>query len=117
MWLRPDESGGVPSYAQRELTLTDLDSAWVPVVSGREPDAAIRLGSAGSTLWVTRLGPGEARQLPAGAQVHAYLATGEIEVESVGRMVGGDSLRITGDAALRLTGRSTAELLVWTMSV
>ena len=60
--------------------------------------------------------PDSRRQLPAGAQVHAYLATGEIEAESVGRMVGGDSLRITGDAALRLTGRSTAELLVWTMS-
>ena len=116
MWLRPDESGGTPSYAQREVALTDLDDAWVPVASGREADAAISLGSAGCTLWVTRLEPGVSRRLPAAPQVHAYLAAGEIEVESVGRMIAGDALRITGHADLRLTGRSPAELLVWTMA-
>jgi quercetin 2,3-dioxygenase len=116
MWLRPDESGGVPSYAQRELTLTDLDTAWVPVASGRDADAAIRLANADSTLWVTRLGPGEGRRLPAAPRMHAYLAVGEVDVESVGRLASGDALRITGEADLRLTGRSPAELLVWTMS-
>jgi redox-sensitive bicupin YhaK (pirin superfamily) len=116
MWLRPDASGGSPSYAQRDVALADLSTAWVPIASGREPDAAIRIGSAGSTLWVTRLESRESRQLPAAPQVHAYLAAGEIDVESVGRMAAGDSLRITGEADLRLAGHSPAELLVWTMT-
>ena len=116
MWLRPDESGGPPSYAQREVSLADLESGWVPVASGREPEAVVDLGSAGSTLWVTRLGPEHARQLPTGERVHVYLAAGEIEVESVGPLTIGDALRLTGRAELRLTGRSPAELLVWTMS-
>ena len=90
-----------------------LAYTWYP---GREPEAVIDLGSAGSTLWVTRLGPEHARQLPTGERVHAYLAAGEIDVESVGPVATGDALRITGKADLRIAGRSPAELLVWTMS-
>ncbi len=116
MWLRPDEPGGTPSYQQREVVLTDLSAAWVPVASGRVADAAIRIGSAGATLWVTRLESGEERQLPAAPQLHAYLAAGEIDVESVGRLTAGDALRISGETELRLDGQSPAELLVWTVS-
>jgi quercetin 2,3-dioxygenase len=116
MWLRPDESGGTPGYEQREVALADLSTAWVPVASGGNTAAAIRIGCAGATLWVTRLESGEPRQLPAAPQVHAYLAAGETDVESVGRMTAGDALRIRGEAELRLVGRSSAELLVWTVS-
>ena len=66
MWLRPDTPGRPPSYEQRELDLGDLDAGWVPVASGHHPDAAVRLDSAGSTLWVTRLSPGTSRLLPGG---------------------------------------------------
>jgi redox-sensitive bicupin YhaK (pirin superfamily) len=116
MWLRPDESGVTPGYEQREVAMADLSTGWVPIASGGETAAAIRIGCAGATLWVTRLESGEHRQLPAAPQVHAYLAAGEIDVESVGRMTTGDALRMSGDAELRLDGRSPAELLVWTVS-
>lgn len=116
MWLRPDQSGGTPGYAQREVALADLETGWVPVASGRNPDAAITLGSAGSTLWAGRVGSGVTRQLPPSELVHAYLAAGEVEVESVGRMAAGDALRLTGGTDYRVIGRSPAELLVWTMS-
>ena len=116
MWLRPDTPGGPPSYEQRGLDLGDLDAGWVPVASGHHPDAAVGLDSAGSTLWVTRLSPGTSRLLPAGRRLHAYLADGEVEVESVGRLAGGDALRLTGGGQLRLTGVRAAELLVWEMS-
>jgi redox-sensitive bicupin YhaK (pirin superfamily) len=116
MWLRPDTPGGPPSYEQRGLDLGDLDTGWVPVASGHHPDAAVSLDSAGSTLWVTRLSPGTSRLLPAGTRQHAYLADGEVEVSSIGRLVSGDALRLTGGGQLRLTGVRAAELLVWEMA-
>jgi quercetin 2,3-dioxygenase len=116
MWLRPDTPGQPPSYEQRQLELGDLEDTWLPVASGLHPDAAVRLNSAGSTLWVTRLRPGTIRLLPGGGLQHVHLADGEVEVESVGRLAAGDSLRLAGGEQLRLTGVRAAELLVWEMS-
>jgi len=115
MWLRPDVPGTPPSYGQRELDLADLARGWQPVASGRHPDAAVTLGSARSTLWVTVLGAGVRRELPTGPLAHLYVARGALEAESVGPLAAGDSLAITGDAALAVTGRTEAEVLVWTM--
>ena len=118
MWLRPDTPDADPSYAQREVDLTDLPGGWLPVASGGHPDAAVSLGNAGSTLWVSTLGAGVARTLPEAPFVHLYVAEGAVDCETVGRLGPGDSLRLTGAAALRLTGRSTtpAEVLVWEMA-
>ncbi len=116
MWLRPDTPGGPPSYASRELDLTDLESSWLPVASGSHPDAAVRLDSAGSTLWVTRLGPGMSQLLPGGRMQHVYLPYGEVDVSSVGRLAAGDALRLTGDSEVRVSGVRAAELLVWELA-
>jgi len=116
MWLRPDISGVVPSYDHRGLALADLDRGWVPVASGHDPEAAVSLGSHGSTLWVTVVAPTVRRVLPVGALAHVYVASGAVEVESVGDLRAGDSLQLTGEAALAVTARADAELLVWTMA-
>jgi redox-sensitive bicupin YhaK (pirin superfamily) len=116
MWLRPDQAGAPPEYQQRGLELDDLADDWLPVASGAQQQALLRLGSRGSTLWVTQLGPGVARLLPEDDHVHVYLAGGEAEVEGVGPIEAGDSLRLAGRAALKITGRSSAEVLVWAMA-
>jgi quercetin 2,3-dioxygenase len=116
MWLRPDTPGAPQSYEQRELDLADLENSWLPVASGHDLEAAVRLDSAASTLWVTRLSPGTSRLLPGAALQHVYLADGEVEVESVGRLAAGDALRLTGGGQLRLIGIRDAELLVWEMA-
>jgi redox-sensitive bicupin YhaK (pirin superfamily) len=116
MWVRPDESGLTPSYAQRELDLADLGRSWLPVASGAHPDAVVSLASAGSTLWATMLEPGAVRTLPSAPLVHVYLAGGVVEVETVGRLTAGDSLRIVGDAPLAITGVTAAEVLVWELA-
>jgi redox-sensitive bicupin YhaK (pirin superfamily) len=116
MWLRPDTSGASPSYQQRELDLADLSRDWVPVASGSEPEATVTLGAAGATLWVTELSPGASRLLPVAAFVHLYVARGQVDVETVGSLSAGDALRITGGAALRVTGLAKGELLVWEMA-
>ena len=51
-----DPTSPVPHRAisNSELALGDLAGDWVPIASGRHPDAVVSLGSAGSTLWVER---------------------------------------------------------------
>ncbi len=115
MWLRPDEPGELPGYDQRAVSFADLRSDWVPVASGRHPDAAVRVLSAGSTLWVTVLAPGRRRRLPEAPLTYLFVARGELEVERVGVLRSGDDLRLSAPAALAVTGRTEAELLVWAM--
>lgn len=116
MWVRPDTSGAVPSYRQQAFAPTDLGHDWLPIASGNHPDAVVDLDTADATLWVTVLGPGATRELPVGPQVHAYLARGQVDVETVGRLGPGDSLRIRDGSPLRVTGVDEAELLVWTLA-
>lgn len=120
MWLRPDESGLQPSYQQRELDLGTLDGGWVPVASGEHPDAAVTLGARAATFWVTRLPHGTTRVLPEAPYLHLYVAVGMVDLEEAGTLAEGDSVRVSGAAALRLTGAAgpeagPAEVLVWTM--
>ena len=115
MWVRPDEPGVTPSYQQREFALGDLAGGWVPIASGRHPDAVVTLGSVGSTLWVSVLPVGTSRRLPGGDLLHVYLARGALEVETIGRLEPGDSLRLTGSARLILSALVEAEVLVWQM--
>ena len=116
MWLRPDTPQTPPAYATRPVDLAALDSEWLPVASGDHPDAAVDVAVRGATLWVTRLAPGVSRVLPASSQAHVFVATGELEAETAGRLVEGDTVRLLGDAQLRLTGVRPAEVLVWTMT-
>lgn len=114
MWVRPDESGGEPSYQQREVDLAGLRQAWVPVASGEQPDAVVTLAAADATLWVSVLGSGVGRLLPEAAYMHVYVARGAVEVETVGVVAEGDSVRVTGRAALGVIGSAPeTELLVW----
>ncbi|HEU4909910.1 MAG TPA: pirin family protein [Propionibacteriaceae bacterium] len=115
MWIRPDQSGSPPSYQQRELALADLAGGWVPIASGRHPDSILSLGSTGSTLWISVLPAGVSRTLRGGDLLHVYLARGSVEVETVGRLDAGDSLRLSGSAELRLSALAEAEVLVWQM--
>lgn len=114
-WVRPDEAGGVPGYAQREVSAAALAGGWVPVASGADPQAMITIGSAASTLWVTTVLEGERRVLPEAASVHLFVATGGVDLEQVGALEEGDAVRVSGAAALRISAHRRSELLVWGM--
>jgi quercetin 2,3-dioxygenase len=116
MWIRPDEPGALPSYQQEELALGDLVTDWVPIASGQHPHAVVSLGSASSTLWVTVVPAGTSRRLPDGDLLHIHPSRGIVEVETIGRLEPGDSLRLSGSAPLRLSALTEAEVLVWEMA-
>ena len=115
MWIRPDEPGGTPSYQQRELVPTELAGGWVPIASGRHPDAVVSIGSTRATLWISVLPAGTSRTLPKADVLHFYLARGAVGVETIGRLESGDALRLSGPAELRLFAHTEAEVLVWQM--
>jgi quercetin 2,3-dioxygenase len=114
MWLRPDEAGVPPAYAQAEISEEAIRHDWVPAISGSHPDRAIGLGTAGATLWVTTAAPGERRLLPEADLAHVFLARGELHMDTAGHLAAGDAVRVMGRPALTATARTNVELLVWT---
>ena len=54
MWVQPDEPGGDPGYAQRDVEADLRTGALVPVASGRA-DSAIRIATRTATLHAARL--------------------------------------------------------------
>lgn len=115
MWLRPDQPGGPPSYAQREVPLADLDQHWVPIASGGHPEAAVTLAARGCTLWAGRLSTGGRRRLPPGDRVYLQVVRGAVDLEAAGVLAGGDAAQLVGAPGLRITAVVDAELLVWTL--
>jgi redox-sensitive bicupin YhaK (pirin superfamily) len=111
MWLRPDEAGLDPSYAQREV---DPGAGLVPLVSGVPGlDAAVRIHTGGAALHVARLAPGASAELPDAPHLHVFVARGAVDLEGAGRLDEGDAARFTATGGPRLTGAVEAEVLVW----
>jgi redox-sensitive bicupin YhaK (pirin superfamily) len=112
LWIRPDEPGTTPGYAQRELASADLAAELVPVVSGRRSDAAIGIGTRGATLWATRLGAGLSRGLPESSAMFLVVAGGKIELEQAGRLGTGDAAELHECGGMVATAVTDAELLI-----
>ncbi len=111
MWLRPDEPGREPAYAQRDVGEV---RGLVPLVSGvRGLDAAVGVGTSGSALWVARLAPGESAALPDAPRLHVFVARGSVSLEGAGRLEEGDGARFTAEGGPAVTAVTPAEVLVW----
>ena len=116
MWIRPDEAGAPPSYQQRELAVgrscprLGADRLGPAPGRGGEPRQR-RLHAVGQRA----AGRDTSRSLPDGDLLHVYLARGVVDIETIGQLEEGDSLRVSGSSQLRLTARTEAEVLVWQM--
>lgn len=111
MWVRPDDSGLEPSYAQHDVgDATGL----LPLASGIPGlDAAVRIHTRDAALHVARLAPGESVTAPDARHVHVFVARGSVRLEGAGVLDEGDAARFTGEGAPVLTGVGAAEVLIW----
>ena len=126
MWVVPDEPGGDPGHAVRDVAGPLAAGEPVVLASGlaRHADSTVLpLRQSMAALTVVRLGPGAVTGLPAAPFVHAFVARGSATPEvperpgpDVPELGAGDAARIVDDGGRRLTaGRDGAEILVWEM--
>ena len=114
MWVVPDVKGIAPEYEEVDITDRLADGTLVPLASGRESDAAIKIHQRDATLWVARLNPGAQVTTPDAPYVHLFVARGAVDVDGAGRIESGDAIRATAAGAQTLTaGPDGAELTVW----
>lgn len=116
MWVVPDEPGGAPGYAQREVDVDLRSGALVPVVSGLDGhDGAIHIGNRHAGLHAARLGPGQHVELPDAPFLHLFAARGAVDLEGSGPLAEGDAVRLTATGGQRVHAIGDAEILVWEM--
>jgi redox-sensitive bicupin YhaK (pirin superfamily) len=116
MWIAPDERGAEPRYDDIDVDRVLDAGGLVPVVSGRERDAAAPLRQRDATLWAARPREGTTLRLPDAPYLHLYIAVGSLDLEGEGTLFEGDSVRMTAPGARRVTvDEGPVELLAWEM--
>lgn len=118
MWLPPDEPGIAPSYQEMDVADELAHDRLVTVASGmrkHRDDTAITLHNRYAALHVARLRPGATVTIPDAPFGHVFVARGEVDVESAGRLQQGDALRLTGTGGQTMTAAESSEILIWEM--
>lgn len=114
MWVPPDESGRAPGYQQEDVNSLLDAGGLVTVASGRDDDAAIRIGQRHASMLVGRLGEGERVVLPEAPFVHVFVAIGGVTLDDRGvTLHAGDALRLTDATGLSITAHERSEVIVW----
>jgi redox-sensitive bicupin YhaK (pirin superfamily) len=91
-WLRPDEPGLVPSYADARVP---LDASWTCVAAG-DGLGVLPVHTRGAALHAARLDPGRALVLPDAPRLHLFVAAGAV------RLAAGATVALGPDDAARL---------------
>ncbi len=113
MWVVPDTESVDPSYEQLDINAELARGGLVPIASGRDHDAAIRIRQRGAVLWGGRLQPGEQVNVPDARQVHLYVACGAAQLDDTA-LTTGDAARLTDAGSPQLAASDEgAEVLVW----
>lgn len=122
-WVRPDSPGGSPVH---DTLAVDLDGPGLVPVAGA---GGLPIRTTGASLQVARLAPGESVALPDAPLVHAFAATGAVDLDGGtgggtgggtdgeaggGRLSAGDALRLSDEPGRGLTAIEHTDLLVWT---
>ncbi|MEQ3553956.1 pirin family protein [Pseudonocardia nematodicida] len=120
MWVVPDDPGGVPEYAVRDVS-AGLDAGeQVVLASGLRRHAGLTvlpLRQRNAALTVVRLSAGSSTELSAARFAHVFTARGSAELEDAGVLDTGDAARIVDDGGGRqvTAGPDGTEILVWEM--
>jgi redox-sensitive bicupin YhaK (pirin superfamily) len=116
MWVFPDTESIDPSYEQLDINPQLARGGLVPIASGKDHNAAIKIRQKAAVLWGGRLQPGEGVSLPDAAYAHLYIARGDVTLQDAGQFPQGDAARLTAAGTPALTaGPTGAEVLIWQM--
>jgi len=117
MWVLPDTESIDPGYEQLDINPQLAKGGLVPIASGRDHHAAIKIRQKGAVLWGGRLKPGERVIVPEASYVHLYVAKGAVELDGAGALRTGDSARLVGAGSRKATAhdKEGAEVLIWEM--
>lgn len=114
MWLRPDESGDEPDYAQHDAG-TALASGGLTPLAG--PGSPVPLRVRGAGLLGARLDAERSVELPDVPAAHVFVTRGAMHIDGTGVLAEADAARLDGAGARRLTAtRDGSEILVWTFT-
>ena len=114
MWVLPDTERITPGYEQLDIN-AELDRGGLhPIASGQGHDAAISIRQRDAVLWGGRLQAGETVAVAEGANVHLFVAKGDVSLEGAGALTVGDAVRLQRAGSPTLTaGAGGAETLIW----
>jgi quercetin 2,3-dioxygenase len=127
-WVRPDSPGGAAVHREQAV---DLDGAGLVPVAG---PGGVPIRTAGASLAVARLAPGDVVALPDTPRVHLFAATGAVELDGGSgygpsgipaglddrpaegdplRLAEGDAARLVDEPGRAVTATEPSDLLVW----
>jgi redox-sensitive bicupin YhaK (pirin superfamily) len=112
MWVLPDRKGIRPGYQEADVADALAGGGLVKIASGTD-DAAIHINQAEATMYVARLAPGDAVELPADRHVHVFVAIGAVVVDGAGALDEGAAARLTDEAPRALRATAPSEVIVW----
>jgi redox-sensitive bicupin YhaK (pirin superfamily) len=107
-WLRPDEPGGTPRFAQDRWAGSD---ELVEVVG---PSSGVGVATLGARLYLATAGSGSLA-LPDAPRSHIFVMDGSVEIADR-QLVGGDAARLENENGRQLVLTEQATVAVWTFT-
>lgn len=107
-WVRPDESGLVPSYLSSDVTIRD---GWTCVADG-DGRGVVPLAATGTSLHAANLDSGERMALPPAPLLHVFVARGQVMLGE--RLLeSGDAARLQDEDGRGVIAEDDSQLVVW----
>jgi redox-sensitive bicupin YhaK (pirin superfamily) len=116
IWIVPDARGLSPTYGQHPFDAEAAARGFVLLASrkGREGSLTVHQDV---DLWMTRVGPGETRDLALGRERHAWIHMARGTLSANGQALGeGDGASVEGETSLSFRGVTDSEVLVFDLA-
>lgn len=115
IWIRPDEKGLKPNYAEKKLTAAETGKLHlVTSQTGRENSIAIHQDA---DLWLGKLEAGQSvnHKLAPGRHVWLHVAEGEVVLNGK-TLAGGDAAAVDHEAGLQISANKPSQVLLFDLN-
>lgn len=115
IWIKPDEKGLKPNYAEKKLTAAETGKLHlITSQSGRDNSIAIHQDA---DLWLGKLEAGQSvnHTLAYGRHVWLHVAEGEVVLNGK-TLSGGDAAAVDHEAGLQISANKTSQVLLFDLN-